>query len=816
MALRKPAPAPEYNSAEWFEAERNTLSQRPKEHDSFDIYSSPLVADIFKSKYAYGIETWDDLCSRVVSGIYVKDLSDIGSKNRDLAEVAMKNYLWMPGGRILAGAGTAKVVTLMNCYVNDRIEDSMEFIADALKHIMLTGQQGGGIGTDFSTLRPSGAILRRTGSVASGPLPFMDTWNSACSTVKSAGDRRGAMMATISDTHPDLLKFVTAKHEKGRLTNFNVSVLISDAFMGAIEEDEDWYLHFDVPPAFERPRKLIDLDWDEDETGLKQYVYAVHRARDLWDQILQSTYEYAEPGVIFIDRINDLNNLQYCEYIHCTNPCGEQPLPPHGTCNLGAVNLSRMVQKPFTDDAYFDFELLKTVARIGTRFLDNVIDVTNYPLPQQREEEIAKRRLGLGVAGLGDAFAQMGTRYGSVRSFQLAEQIIQTLCITAYETSVELSIERDPFPKFSAEQFFEGFAGTMLPHTLQDRIRERGLRNGVLLTVAPTGTTSIAYGNIDGGLEPTFAHEMQRNVLQGDGSYKPYTEYSYAAKLWHSLHPDDELPRHMNTAEDVAIHEHIRMQEVCQKWIDASISKTINLPKETTFEEFRNVYSLAYDAGCKGCTTYRPSDVRGAILSRAGETPDETPHQENGTNGNGSRERSEMLVGRTIKLRWPNLNSALYLTINYLPDGTPWEIFFNSKDQRSMEWTTTTSLLMSLVLRYGFTLEDLAKELKQLSSLEGAWAEGQYYPSLVAYIGSKLEQMTPPFDPLYQPATEPPEHKVVPLSPSKPRLIDMDFSAVEARILAAMVQQCPKCYEYKYVSESGCMICKGCGYSTCQ
>jgi ribonucleoside-diphosphate reductase alpha chain len=778
-------------------------------YKQLNIYSSKLVTDIYQTKYAYGYHEqeglprgrWGATVDRVVNAIYEHD-----SKGLDAATVAqwaMDRYLWLPGGRILAGAGTGKRVTLMNCYVNETLEDSMESISDSIKNVMLTSQQGGGIGTDFSPLRPKGSLLRRTGSRSSGGVRFMEGYDTMGNIIESAGMRRNAQMGTICDTHPDLLDFVNAKHEKGKLTAFNMSILISDAFMAAVEEDEEWLLYFGVPPFQDnRYPALKEMDFDDEETGERQYVYSVHRARDLWDQILRSTYEYAEPGVIFIDRVNELNNLRYRETIRCTNPCGEQPLPPNGCCNLGHAVLAYMVQKPFQPDAQFDFQMLRDVVSMGVRFLDNVIDTTHYPLESQREEQLRVRRIGLGATGLADAFALLGIRYGSVKSFQLAERIQQTICIAAYETSCDLAEERGPFPDWDADKFFEanGFAVRMLPKSLLDRIRKVGLRNGVLLTYAPVGTGSIAYGNLSGGLEPTFMHEMQRNVTQGDGTRKPYVEYSFSAKLWHTLNPDQPIPTYMNTFEDVKIHEHIRMQEVCQKWVDASISKTINLPKEVSFDEFKGVYSLAYDSGLKGCTTYRPSDLRGSILEApkdASQTADVGQTKEPaGLLILAPRERPEVLSGRSVKVKWPGLTSSLYLTVNFMEDGTPWEVFFNSKDQRAMEWTTALSLLMSLVLRSGFKLQDLSEEFSQIHALEGGWAEEKYYPSLIAYLGKKIASLSPVWA----------EEGAI----MKTERTELDVVVEREKPL-----QCVSCHQYTVKVESGCPVCTSCGYSKC-
>ncbi len=721
-------------------------------HLAVPLLGDKLSMDVFLDKYAQKDEqTIEDMAHRVVHGIYSKDANTV---ERDLAYEAMVAGLWMPAGRILAGAGTAKIVTLMNCYVTGTIKDSMAGIHDELKNFALTMQQGGGDGADFSTLRPENSILTRTGTKASGPLPFMDEFNAMCTTVRSAGDRRGAMMATMCDTHPDLVKFILAKQTKGRLTNFNVSILVSDAFMGAIEEDADWLLHFHVEPWGDRDPNLSTHDF-VDEDGTKQYIYSKWKARDLWRLITKSTYEYSEPGVIFIDRINELNNLNYCEDIRCTNPCGEQPLPPHASCNLGHINLARMVFQPFTANAYFDFDLLKEVVAIGVRFLDNVIDVTNYPLEEQKLEQYKKRRIGLGFTGLADAMAMLRLRYGNAKSADFAEKVMQTIAEATYTTSSNLAVERGSFPAFDEIPYLDedsgNFVSQRMPVHIQTMIREQGIRNGVLNTVAPTGTTSIVYGNPAGGIEPTFALETRRKVLQADGvSYKEYTSYGYAAKLFkHMFGEDSDYPSYMVTTSDLKISDHLLIQSRVQRWVDASISKTLNIPTEMPYEEFVEVYSQAYAAGCKGCTTYRPSDVRGSILTDASKDNKNNSGQDQSKDSAKAeteveavlRERPEVLSGQTIKIKWPNRASAIYLTINSDQANVPFEVFITSKDGTNAEWTTALSLMITAIFRKGGNVSFITSELKQIQSVrDGAWIKGKWFGSLPAYIGHIIEK----------------------------------------------------------------------------
>ncbi len=799
-----------------------TNVQLDRVHADFPFFSGQMTTDVWTDKYRWDNEK-DFFASipRIVNGVFAKDQELPGLEAAKLAKAFMQAGLWMPAGRIMAGAGTTKVVTLLNCFVNGDMQDNMKSITQHLGYMMLTMQQGGGMGTYFGKLRPSNAVLKRTGkgARASGPLPFMDTWNAGGVTIESAGARRGAQMGTINDTHPDLPAYIVAKRTPGRLTNFNISVLISDAFMNAVADDADWALYFEVPPI-DRTQDLIDMDF-VDETGTQQYVYAIWRARELWELITRNTYEYSEPGIIFIDRVNELNNLHYLEDIRCTNPCGEQPLPPHNACDLGHVVLSRMVKHPFTEDAYFDFDLLRAVVRVGQRFLDNVWDVTNFPLEEQREECLAKRRTGLGFTGLADAFAQMGYRYGSARSAVLAEKITQAIAEEAYNTSVDLAIEKGSFPLFDADQYLapNTFAGSVLPADLQARIRKYGIRNGVLLTIAPTGTSSIVYGNPQGGLEPFFALQVKRNVLQPDGSQKAYINAPYAVRLWRHLNdiPEDreaDLPAFFNSvmAGKVSVDEHILIQGRCQRWIDASISKTTNIPKEMPYEEFVRVYDLAYANGCKGCTTYRPSDVRGSVLedASAGANKSTDPVPVNILDPERLTQRPDVLQGATYKIKWPRRSSALYLTINSDLEGRPYEIFLTGKDGTASDWTTALSLMITGHMRRGGDISFIYDELKQVQAVnDGAFIrlpgapKGVFMPSLPAYIGNLIEyHMTH----THAPQDQQPQVDSLALLGS-----DSDSNADSFG-----GSECPSCKNpHSLIHKEGCDSCTECGYSHC-
>jgi ribonucleoside-diphosphate reductase alpha chain len=790
--------------------------KRDSRHSSFakriaavhaQIPEQQICLEIWRDKYRQQNEAgFPDTFERVTEAIYSKDPNKEAAQ---LAYDAMVSGLWMPGGRIIAGAGTEKRVTLMNCYVNRKLEDDLVSIMEGLSVAARTQQQGGGIGTDFSTLRPEGAILYRTGSEASGPLPFMDMWDSMCSTIRSAGDRRGAMMATINDTHPDLPKFIKAKQVKGRLTNFNVSVLVSDALMSAIAEDEEWFLHFPIPPRH-RQASLEEYDF-EDNDGVQQYVYSVQQARDLWELITRNSYDWSEPGIIFIDRINELNNLHYCEEINCTNPCGEQPLPPNGTCNLGAINLARMVQYPFKPNATLDMQLLREVTDIGMRFLDNVIDVTQYPMPDQDEEQTRKRRTGLGVSGLADALAQLGIRYGGAQAVQVTERIMQQICYTAYETSCTLAEERGAFPAFDPTAYLlpDTFAAQRLPPELRERIATTGIRNSVLLTIAPTGTTSILFGNISSGIEPTFAHHITRKVRQGNDTFKEHEVTSYIYQLWWETRPatitrqdDLEMPAGMVTTKELTIRDHILMQAAAQRWVDASVSKTINVSESTTYEAFREVYELAYATGCKGCTTYRPSDVRGSILTDSEDSAPLTP-----------RVRDDILEGITHKIKWPSWSSALYVTVNRSSDGSPFEVFFNSKDARHQEWMTAVSILITSFLRRGGQeVGFLGRELEGIHSIQDtAWIKlpgvekPRFFGSLIGYIGHILAED------LMRVQGKTLNGNGVGTGTG----VNGNGGGDGGKPITTPLERCPQCLALALEHKEGCKICINCDYSTC-
>lgn len=674
---------------------------------------------------------------------------------------AFVDFGFLPAGRILAGAGTGRNVTLFNCFVLGRIEDDLSDIFENVKQAALTMQAGGGIGHDFSTLRPKGALVRSIGADASGPVSFMDVWDAMCRTIMSAGQRRGAMMATLRCDHPDIEDFIAAKSDPARLRNFNLSVLVTDAFMAAVREGKSWDLVF------------------------AGKVYKTVAARALWEKLMRATYDYAEPGVIFIDRINAQNNLAYCETISATNPCGEQPLPPYGACLLGSINLAALIRDPFQDRAALDMALLEKRVASAVRFLDNVIGISRYPLKAQAEEARAKRRIGLGITGLADALIFCGLHYGTEGARAQAARWMAAIQNAAYRASALLAAEKGPFPLYDAQAFLARPNVLRLEPDARALIAEHGIRNGCLTSIAPTGTISLLAGNVSSGVEPVFDFTYRRRVLH-EAAHVEETVEDFAYARYRALHPDGALPDAFVRAGELPPAEHLAMQAALQPYVDSAISKTINCPEDMPFEAFRDVYAQAYALGLKGCTTYRPNTITGAVLlasepAAAPAGPDaprksQAPHAPSALArsvvpvavrsvdlvASGPRdpalgatagdvvylskplERDEALEGVTYKIKWPASPHALYVTINdIVRDGRrrPFEIFINTKNLEHYAWTVALTRMISAVFRRGGDVSFVAEELKAVFDPEGGrWMSGRYVPSLLAAIGDVIEE----------------------------------------------------------------------------
>ncbi|MCK9532401.1 MAG: adenosylcobalamin-dependent ribonucleoside-diphosphate reductase [Gammaproteobacteria bacterium] len=528
---------------------------------------------------------------------------------------SLEGFHFLPGGRILAGAGTGRQVTLFNCFVMGTLQDSLDGIFDGLKEGALTMQQGGGVGYDFSTLRPSGACADASATIASGPVSFMDVWDSMCGTLLSTGARRGAMMATLRCDHPDIEQFIDAKRQPGRLRRFNLSVLVSDAFMQAVESDDLWPLVFPVA-GVKGEGPIVMRDWSGQAEPVPCRVMRTVPARELWERIMRATFDYAEPGVLFIDRINATNNLWYRERISATNPCGEIPLPPYGACDLGSLNLPTFVREPFTPDARLDEEALAAAVTTAVRLMDDVIEVSRFPLEKQAEQARGSRRIGLGITGLADALVMLGLRYDRDAGRAFAASVMQRVCHSAYRASVALAGEKGPFPFFERDAYLEGGFIRQLPADIRDGIAQHGMRNSHVTAIAPTGTISLFANNVSSGLEPIFDYAYTRRLVERDGTYSEQTVEDYAHALWRTLHDGAVLPEAFITAQAIAPEDHLAMQAALQPFVDNAISKTINVPADYPFETFQRLYRMAYDSGLKGCTTFRPNPITGAILTR--------------------------------------------------------------------------------------------------------------------------------------------------------------------------------------------------------
>jgi len=562
-----------------------------------NVFRTPIAEQMWDMKYRF--KEYDgtpiDLTVHDTWGRISKHLASCEDHPDYWAEAfyeALESFKFIPAGRINAGAGTGdRKVTLFNCFVMGTLEDSLTGIYDGLKDAVVTMQQGGGIGYDFSTLRPQGAEVKGVASDSSGPLSFMDVWDASCRTIMSAGVRRGAMMATMRCDHPDVEKFIEAKRDPVRLRMFNMSVLVTDKFMDAVKNDKPFDLVFNGK------------------------VYKTINAKSLWDKIMSATYHYAEPGVIFIDRINEMNNLNYCETIAATNPCGEQPLPPYGACLLGSINLVALLK----DDYTIDHRNLATVVALAVRMMDNVVDVSKFPLPAQEQEAKAKRRIGLGVTGLADALALTGIVYGSDEAVEWTDKVMRLISVAAYQASIDLAKEKGPFPLFDADKYLATENMKGMPGAIRSQIKEYGIRNALLTSIAPTGTISLYAGNVSSGIEPIFALSYERKVMQKDGSKVTEVVEDYGVTKWKRDNPNVPLPKSFVTAQTLTPNAHVRMQAAAQRWVDSSISKTINVPEDINFDDFKKVYMDAYDTGCKGCTTYRPNDVTGSVLTATEE-----------------------------------------------------------------------------------------------------------------------------------------------------------------------------------------------------
>jgi ribonucleoside-diphosphate reductase alpha chain len=735
-------------------------------------FDNPLAGEIWASKYRFhaagagGDASVEETWSRVAAALAEAERPDLRSVMGDRFRGALEGFRFLPAGRILAGAGTGRSVTLFNCFVMGAIPDGLAGIFAHVREAATTMQQGGGVGMDFSSIRPQGWPVRGVGADASGPVSFMDVWDAMCRTILSAGQRRGAMMGCLRIDHPDIEAFIDAKREPGRLRNFNLSVLVPDAFMAALAADGEWTLAF------------------EGVAGRSV------RASELWRRLMQANFDAAEPGVIFIDRVNALNNLGYCETILASNPCGEQMLPAYGACLLGSLNLASLVSDPFEPGCDVDLTQLAELTRTAVRMLDNVIDISRFPLEAQATEAKTKRRIGLGVTGLADALVFCGAAYGGDRAVELTTQWLGTIKREAYRASAKLAAEKGCFPLYDP-QILERPNLQSLDAETRALIQANGLRNGCLTSIAPTGTTSLLAGNVSSGIEPVFAFAYSRKVRQADGSSRDEAVEDQALSVWKRLHGEAPPPQGtFVTAQTLTPADHLRMQAAAQAQIDSSISKTVNCPEVIDFEAFGDIYRDGYRLGCKGLTTYRPNAITGSVLAVGEPAPAKAAEPR-------LSPRPEALTGRTYKLAWPESAHAVYVTINDIDDGQglrPFEIFVNSKNMEHYAWALGLTRMISAVFRRGGDVSFVVEELKAVFDPRGgAWLNGRYVPSLLAAIGGVIERHLG----AAAAADEVASGEAV--------------SAVPVRAGAT----CPCCGGFGLVRKEGCDTCLDCGHSKC-
>ena len=735
---------------------------------SATAFENALAREIWSAKYRHPDDRdYAGTIARVAAAVAVAEPTEQRAHwQRRFAE-ALADFRFLPAGRILAGAGTGRSVTLFNCFVMGTIEDSLGDIFAQLREAALTMQQGGGVGMDFSTIRPAGSPVRGVAADASGPLSFMDCWDAMCRTILSAGQRRGAMMGCLRIDHPDIDAFIDAKRDAQRFRNFNLSVLVTDAFMAALEADAEWPLVFGG-----REYRRVD-------------------ARALWERLMRATYDCAEPGVIFIDRVNARNNLAHCERLVASNPCGEQMLPPYGACLLGSINLARLVADPFAPDAALDEAALAELVATAVRLLDDVIDISRYPLPEQEVEARAKRRIGLGVTGLADALLFCGAAYGGARALELTRAWLGIVKREAYRASALLAAEKGGFPLYDPAMLDQpNLLG--LDEEVRALIAAHGLRNGCLTSIAPTGTTSLLAGNVSSGIEPVFAYAYTRRIREADGGAREESVEDYGLSVWKRLRGEVPPPPELFvSAQTLAPADHLAMQAAAQELIDSSISKTINVPEDIGFEDFAGIYAEGYRLGCKGLTTYRPNAVTGAVLSVEAKPAPETPALEERL----LAPRDEALRGTTYKLKWPDSAHAVYITINDIEvDGgrRPFEIFINSKNTEHYAWSVGLTRMISAVFRRSSDVAFVAEELKAVFDPRGgAWMRGRYVPSLHAAIGDIIER-----------------HLGL-------RDAELPIELPDAPATRRPPSCCPNCGAAALARSEGCETCLECGHSKC-
>ena len=799
----------------------------------------PISQDVLAEKYLKPGETdIEQLYQRVAKALAGAEKSELQQEWEQKFLVNLRAGA-IGAGRIMSAGGTDIQATLINCFVQpvgDAIQgtddEGYPGIYEALREAAETMRRGGGVGYDFSRFRPKAAKVNGTHSIASGPCSYINVFDQSCSTVESAGARRGAQMGVLRIDHPDVLEFITAKRTPGRWNNFNVSVGVTDAFMQAVADDAEWELVHKAKPG----RKLLDNGASQRADG--QWVYRKMPARELWNTIMQSAYDFAEPGILFLDQINRDNNLHYCETIAATNPCGEQPLPNYGCCDLGPVILTRFVRNPFGAGGApgFDFEAFEQAVAVQVRALDNVLDVTWWPLPQQREEAQAKRRIGVGFTGLGNTLSMLCLRYDREDGREMAARIAERMRNAAYRASVELAKEKGAFPQFDAAAYLGGGSfASRLPDDIKDAIKKYGLRNSHLLSIAPTGTVSLAFAdNASNGIEPAFSWSYTRKKRESDGSTSEYTVEDHAYRLYRALHGttrDTPLPAYFVNALEMTAADHVAMMQAVQPYIDTSISKTVNIPADYPYEDFKDLYHHAWRAGLKGLATYRPNNILGAVLETS--APKTESKAEAATEPADpmrtvieSRPKGALnAVAEKIEYWTQEGKKRLYLIVSFMPVSAPDGFtveraieFFMPAGQsgESQQWVTATMRSLSLAARGGFldrALDDLSKVAWDRGPVRlGTYqkADGGHVPrwhdSEVAAIAYAIQNLIAERQQAAQGSLFEPEELVHTGAGRAEELPEQVPSAVMAG------KKCPECGAHAMIRKDGCDYCTQCGH----
>lgn len=806
--------------------------------ESFITAPQEISTDVLIEKYAKGTETTEgEIFARVAKGLAKVEKKEDQARIEKLFLDNM-NKGGIGAGRIMSSSGTDIQATLINCFVQpvgDCIQgvddDGIPGIYEALREAAETMRRGGGVGYDFSRIRPKGAYVKGTHSIASGPCSYINVFDQSCSTVESAGSRRGAQMGVLRIDHPDIMDFVAAKRTVGRWNNFNVSVGMVDDFMKAVQEDSTWELVHKAKPN----EALLAAGAHQRADG--KWVYKTVRAQEVWNHIMQSTYDYAEPGILFLDNMNSDNSLKYCETIEATNPCGEQDLPPYGCCDLGPIILTKFIKNPFgfAGEPKFDFEGFAKVVRTQVRMLDNVLDATHWPLTQQEQESKNKRRIGVGFTGLGDALIMLKLRYNTEAARMTAAYIAKVMRDEAFSASVELAKERGSFLMFDADKYLaEGGFVSRLEDGLKDQIRLHGIRNSRLLSIAPTGTVSLAFAdNASNGIEPAFSWTYNRKKREADGSSRTYAVEDHAYRLYRELGGDvDNLPDYFVTALEMSASDHLGMMKAVQPYIDAAISKTVNVPAEYPFEDFKNLYLEAWEGRLKGVATYRPNAILGSVLSVS--TP-ETPKVEEASPVAGTtlaeltksvvdhRPQGDLpAVASKIKYWTSEGPKTLYLVTSFLVveglvNGEVTTIeraveFFQPVGQsgESQQWITSTMRMLSLAARGGF-LERALADMRKVAWDKGAVRLGTrrkedgteiplWHDSEVAAIAYAIEEIL---------AKRKAPELVLGAITQAETTDTLNTAAAPTGLMAG--KKCPDCGAHAVIKRDGCSFCTSCG-----